>query len=298
MSTSELSQRHVSRRTVAKGAVWALPVISVGAAAPAFAQSAPSQFSSWGTTSASRRCGTSSCGSSTPNQYTWNIDNTSGSNLSYHGVLFPDAHVGQTYSNVINVYYLPFNSGTLSNQAGTTGTPHWTPLAYDPAYPTRTGPNGAVYYPWVTTWVDGSGNPASKTLVAGDIDSKGVYHLQPDYRFTVTSDCTSFKGQLYVSHAYVADLNGSVLPCTQSVNNNYCGFGGTYPSTTGCPGGLPVDSGCAGWRNNGWVGSLTSSCSVPNGVAPQGLIQKNSAPNGSAQENSIPEPAPLKFGIV
>jgi len=39
--TNELGQKKISRRTVAKGAAWSVPVVAVAAAAPAHAASAP-----------------------------------------------------------------------------------------------------------------------------------------------------------------------------------------------------------------------------------------------------------------
>ncbi len=249
--------RTVSRRSLAKGAAWTLPVLTIAAEAPVMAASGetvPSQFSSWGTTGADRDCDWSGT-----NQYRWYIDNSSG--VSYHGVLFPHATAGQTYSDVVNVYYLPFDSGSVSGSGGGS----WSTLAYDSAYPTVTGPGGATYYPWVTSW---TGGPV--TITAGDIDNNGVFHMSPDYHFTVTAH-TSFSGQLWVSHEYQAKLNGQFLPCGGSVNNNYCGGTADYPGTS---------NGDNDWRNNGWVGPLTRGCSGYGGYSQK--AQSKAVPSGTS----------------
>lgn len=238
----------ISRRTIVKGAAWAAPAIAIAAAAPAFAASnsvnAPKAFSSWGTTSGSVSC--RNCNGSS-GKYTWNIDNTSSSNLSYHGVLIPNATatlLGKTLTNVINIYWLPFNSGSVTGS----GQPQNTLLAYDASRGTVTGPGGKTYYAWVTTFA------GPVTVTAAMIDGNDVFHLTPDYKFTVTGDTCVDGGSLYVSHAYTYSLNGVPMtnptPCN-SYNGNYCGGTGNYPSTS---------NGSANWRNNGWVGSLANSC--------------------------------------
>ena len=247
---STRNQAGISRRTVMKGAAWTAPLLLTAVAAPAYAASPPvvlpKAFSSWGTTGGSisgRNC-TGSSG-----RYTWWIDNTSSSGLSYHGVLFPNATAtlkGQQVSNVINVYWLPFNSGTISDTAGTTpaGPLTWTTLAYDSSYGTVSGPSGRTYYAWVTKLA------GPVTVTAAMIDGNDVFHLTPDYKFTVTGNTCVNGGDLYVSHAYTYSLNGTPMtnptPCN-SYNGNYCGKTAAYPGT---------GTSDQHWRNNGWVGSL------------------------------------------
>lgn len=234
----------LSRRTLMKGAAWAVPAVAVAVAVPIAAASTPGvpkAFSSWGTTDGSISCW--NC-SGRAGKYTWSINNTWSSGLNYYGVLFPNAQVGQVYSNVINVYWLPFKSGAVSQGAG---APNWTKLAYDASYGTITGPNNVPYYAWVTTFA------GSVTVRKQDIDRHGVFHLTPDYQFKVTGDSCVDAGDLYVSHAYTYSLNGQQMSnCTGSYHGNYCGGSGNYPDTT---------DGSSNWRNNGWVGPLADGCS-------------------------------------
>ena len=245
----------ISRRTVMKGAAWSAPLLVAAVAAPAYAASPPlnppKAFSSWGSTGGSVSC--RNCDGSS-GKYTWSIDNTSGSNLSYHGVLFPNATAtlkGKQVSNVINIYWLPFNSGTVSSTSGTSDPPSaltWTKLAYDSSKGTVTGPNNKTYYAWVTTLA------GPVTVTAGMIDGNDVFHLTPDYQFTVTGDTCVKGGDLWVSHAYTYSLNGTQMtnpnPCN-TYNNNYCGGTANYNNTS---------NGDVHWRNNGWVGPLAYSC--------------------------------------
>lgn len=239
---STRNQAGISRRTVMKGAAWSAPLLVAAVAAPAYAasQTVPKQFSSWGTTSGTR----SWCGSwqSSGYNYTWNIDN-SDTSLGYHGVLFPNADQWPTnsvVSNVINIYWLPFQTGTVSQG---TGTSMWTNLAYNSAYGTRSGPGGVTYYAWETK------QKTSVTVTSGMIDSNKVFHLTPDYQFSISNtECVKPGGELYVSHAYTYTLNGiQMTNCSGSFNGNFCGGTGNYPSTS---------DGSTNWRNNGWVGSL------------------------------------------
>ncbi|MBS1673020.1 MAG: hypothetical protein JSS74_03550 [Actinobacteria bacterium] len=232
----------ISRRTVMKGAAWSAPLLVAAVAAPAYAasQTVPKQFSSWGTTRGSRQ----SCGSGQNRgyKYTWSIDN-SDEDLGYHGVLFPGADQWPTnsvVSDVINLYWLPFQTGTVTQGAGTS---MWTTLAYNAGYGTRTGPGGVTYYAWETK------QKTPVTVTSGMIDGNKVFHLGPDYQFSITgTECVVPGGKLYVSHAYTYTLNGVQMNnCSGSYNGNFCGGTGNYPSTT--------DS-SPNWRNNGWVGSL------------------------------------------
>ena len=269
---SARSRGAVSRRTLMKGAVWATPVVAAAMAAPARATSpgaVPKAFSSWGTTWGSVDCTT--CGGG-GGKYTWNIDNTSTSTVAYHGVLFPDADLwpsGSAVSDVVNIYWLPFSSGDVTSQSGTSPSnpAMWTTLAYEPAYGTVIGPGGNTYYAWVTRL-------AGPVAVTG-IDSNGVFHLLPDYAFSVTSDCTA-GGDLWVSHAYTYSLNGvEMSDCSGSYNHNYCGGTGGYPSTS---------DGTANWRNNSWVTLSARGCSslrtAPFSAAPFAAPAPDAAPAG------------------
>lgn len=241
-------QSGLSRRTVMKGAAWSAPLVAAAMAAPISAASdnnLPKAFSSWGRTSGSINC--RNCNGSS-GKYTWNIDNTSGSGLSYHGMLWPNATatlLNQTLTNIVNIYWLPFNSGTVTSTGTGAG---WSTLAYDSTLGTVTGPDSVTYYPWVTTYA------GPITVTAGMIDNNDVFKLPSDYKFTVSNPNCLTLGALWVSHAYTYSLNGTQMtnpsPCT-SYNGNYCGGTANYPSTS---------NGNTHWRNNGWVGKLANAC--------------------------------------
>ncbi|QDZ14993.1 hypothetical protein [Humibacter ginsenosidimutans] len=265
-----------------KGAAWAVPAVAVAVAVPIAAASGPDiprVFSSWGNTDGTVTCGRCSGSSGT---YSWTIDNTSSSGLSYHGVLFPNASVGQVYSNIINIYWLPFNSGTVSNQSGT-GTGKWSAPVCDAAtYGTIIGPGSHTYYPWVTKLT------GPVTVGAGDVDSNGVFHLTPDYKFTIKSNSCVTGGDLWVSHAYTYSLNSTQMSnCSGSYNGNYCGGSANYPTTS---------NNDMHWRNNGWVGPLDDGCSNNRlfGVQQQNVVSPESvAPSdGTATTESTTNAGP------
>lgn len=245
----------VSRRTVMVGAAWAVPAIMVAAATPAYATQTSQTtmtgypWSSWGVTWGSQTCGCSDGHGGKTNSYTWNIDNTSGSNLSYYGVRFyaksKDALVG-TYSGLINVYFLPFKTGSVN----TYSTSGWSTLVYDPSYGTLVGNNGATYYAWVTTYNPSYNVTKGNGTIQGPDSINGTQYywvkIPADYKFTITGTTTDALPNMYVTHEYYATLNGAKIVNSTSVNSNWTG-----PSVNF--GGSPAGDASTGWRNNNWV---------------------------------------------
>jgi len=258
----------LTRRTVIGAAAWSVPVIALGTASPAYAWNGGTPtttptfatsghimtgypWSSWGVTWGSQKCKVST-GGGTKNTYSWDIDNTSSSRLPYNGVRFyakKKTDLYGTYSNLINVYFLPFSTGTVDPHGSQ--TQGWSTLAYDASYGTLTGPDSAIYYAWVTKYSgsyvvnsDSQICSASQRVSFGG-DQYYWMHVPNDYRFTVTGSTTAALPKMWASHQYYAEIDGAKVVNSTSVNGNYTGASGNYPSTTGDE--------STGWRNNGWV---------------------------------------------
>lgn len=288
--TSERSGGLVSRRTMMRAAAWSVPVIIAARPLPALAggkhhggtktttstpplsnEAALEPWSCWGLGSGNISCKVTKNGQKY-NKYYWYIDNSA--NLRdwglVNGVQFYGAVPGQTYGNIVNVYYLPFNgsddvsvSVTEKNYGGSNA--HWTtpvPASVGSGsfggvvWHTLTGPGGEIYYPWVSR-LEENGSPATFTVPPG-WNSNNPFHVGPDYRFEWTAYVRRAVSYLYVPHEYYAELNGQSFYHPGSVNSNHPGRIQDYNSWQwDNAGGTEQQS---GWRYNQWSQYSTATC--------------------------------------
>lgn len=250
-------RRTLSRRAVIGAAAWSVPLIALGTATPAFAASGALStgypWSSWGGTWGSQQCKVSKNGNSV-NTYTWNIDNTEDGGADAYGVRFyatKTTDLYGTYSGLVNVYFLPFNSGQVTGN----GAAGWTTLSYsatnDNTYGTLIGPSGAKYYAWVTQYSPSYTVDATHGKIHGPtwIGNKQYYWIgiPNNYAFKVAGSTTNALPAMYASHEYFALLNGVKIVNSTPVNGNFPGRSTDFSNWTS------NGDASSGWRNNGWV---------------------------------------------
>lgn len=180
----------VKRRTLAKGAIWSIPVVAVASAAPAFAASPQPTLSAAGR------------GTWNLTWYTERVDNYQsfklfstipGNTSPGQGFCVLNSTTSSAISNASVTYYLPYYDLRFSAQNGP-GFNGWSQLSRDSSKNNK-------YYRSVTYY-------AYTSVYSGGITAKNGTTCFPSFGFE-SNDGLNTSGYFFVDHSVL--VNGSTL---------------------------------------------------------------------------------------
>lgn len=180
----------ISRRTLAKGAAWTIPAVTVAAASPAAAVSGqPPALKVAGRVTWNEEW------------YTEDIDNYQnfkvfstgggGSTVPGSGYCVSNTTTSTVITNFTATFYLPYESG-LTFVAGPGGQGGWSTLRRDTSKTSKRY-NGVTYYAYTTTYT-------------GTIKAAGGQTCLPGFQFE-SPDNVDSTGYFFVDNSAVVDKN-------------------------------------------------------------------------------------------
>lgn len=166
----------VRRRTVVRGAAWAVPAVVVATSAPAFAASPvpPGGLDGW--VELQRRCGDGGRG---PTQLT--IDGAG--NYPDRGLWVFVSPAGPTPSNATITFYLQSSGLTFSNSSGT----GWSNLVRASGLDSTAPASG--YYAYQTTYT----GTWTYTDASGTATDRWVADTDPTFQTTYSTNCVTVR---------------------------------------------------------------------------------------------------------
>lgn len=192
--TGRMTYKNVSRRSVAKGAAWGIPVVAVGASAPAMAASLAPTSRGYSYFFDNFRQGFT----------TSTIDALIQPTQAANGCSYTVTNGPATVSNISITYWLPASNFVFTAQ---TSSP-WTTLTKDASKGTKVGSNtGLTYYPYTTTYA-GTGSPSTT--------------CGPTYSFSAPAVTVNYttdpNGSYFYQYSYTLNGTAKSNP-VQSINN-------------------------------------------------------------------------------
>ncbi|MDO4919091.1 hypothetical protein [Kocuria sp.] len=176
----------INRRTLAKGAVWSVPVVAMASAAPAVAASAAPELRPSGRFSYNQGWGSTQTDNSTAYKV---FSTASGGTTPASGFCILNTNTSMSISNAAVTYYFPLSNLTFSTEGGP-GANGWSLMTRDTTKSTKSY-NGVTYYPYTSRYTAAVTARTSTTCF-------------PVYGFQSSSTSTR-ASYIYVDHSVVVD---------------------------------------------------------------------------------------------